>query len=253
MSIKNKNFHQGCIIIMEIEENKNTENEEISENDNIRTEEAEETEDTEILEESEGNDDTGIEEIEESPKKQRVKRTDEPDFTVDSIYDEPSARDITGLTMSPLLQYGFPVLGVLLLITGVIFLLRYLTPDIGSGFIPAICFCFCGIVLIIMRRQAPQMSVSRFIQRMRQNYGSDSVTMRFMFYPDEIVMSNMTEDDDINFPYDTVTKITKTQKGVIFFLTESRMWFFLHAETFPEGFSAYLKKKCPDALMTNMS
>ena len=166
-----------------------------------------------------------------------------PDYVVDSATDADAIRTVSPRLISPLFRVGYLILGILCLVWGLLLLPLEGRPTLLSG-----AFLFVGAFVLALRLIAPRRVVQRQLRVLRESYGGDSVPCRLVFWPEGLVVNNLTSGGHVNLRYDTFRRMIR-YKGYLILITAAKQMTLLtpaDLEGHP-GLPDYLKAKCPDA------
>ncbi len=180
----------------------------------------------------------------------KIKRTvsyNDADYDLETVYDKKAYSAITSAEMTSLFRVVYPILSIVFLILGIGFLVYALMTEVTRAAIGrALVLLICGIAVLAMCIVIPHDSLKKDMSRLLQNYGSSSVTMRLLFFEDEMVLADPLTADKASYSYDSVRKVIR-KKGYFLFGMDGGQWIILQNDSIPNGFADYISGKCPNA------
>lgn len=166
-----------------------------------------------------------------------------PDFQVDTVTDGQGIRAIIDILMAPLFRVGYWVLAILCLVLGILLILldRQLTLLNGA------CL-FLGLFIIVLRLQLPKRIVNRQLKVLRESYGTESVPIHLVFWPQGMVINNTISGAHQNIRYDIIKRLI-SHKGYLVLQTQAGQSVILPLAdlTNQPNLVPYLLAKCPGA------
>lgn len=138
-----------------------------------------------------------------------------PDFQVDTVTDGQGIRAIIDILMAPLFRVGYWVLAILCLVLGILLILldRQLTLLNGACLI-------LGLFIIVLRLQLPKRIVNRQLKVLRESYGTESVPIHLVFWPQGMVINNTISGAHQNIRYDIIKRLI-SHKGYLVLQTQA--------------------------------
>lgn len=168
---------------------------------------------------------------------------DRPDFVVDTVLDGQSIRAVTPKLLSPLFKVIYPVLGIFCLAMALFLALLEGRFTLFVGV-----YLVLALAVFLLRWLLPRRLVERQLRVFRESYGGDRVPCRLVFWPQGLVVHNLTSGGHVDLRYDTFRRMIR-YKGYLILITAAKQMTLLtpaDLEGHP-GLPDYLKAKCPDA------
>lgn len=166
-----------------------------------------------------------------------------PDFQVDTVTDAQGIRAIMDMLLAPLFRVGYWVLAVICLVLGVLLILL----DRGLTLLNGACL-FLGLFIIFLRLQLPERIVRRQLKVLRESYGTESVPIHLVFWPQGLVVNNTISGAHQNIRYDII-KLLICRKGYLVLRTQAGQSVILPMADLASqpNLVPYLLAKCPGA------
>lgn len=166
-----------------------------------------------------------------------------PDFQVNTVTDGQSIQAVMNILLSPLFRVGYWVLAVLCLVLGILLLLL----DQRLTLLNGACL-FLGLFIIFLRLQLPKRIVNRQLKVLRESYGTETVPIHLVFWPQGVVVNNTISGAHQNIRYDIIKRLIRA-KGYLILQTQAGQSVILplaDVANYPD-FVPYLLAKCPQA------
>lgn len=112
---------------------------------------------------------------------------DRPDWVVDTVLDGQSIRTVTPKLLSPLIKVGYPVLGIICLAVALFLALLEGRFTLFVGVYLAL-----ALAVFLLRWLLPRRLVERQLRALRESYGTDRTPMELVFWPQGLVLHNLT-------------------------------------------------------------
>lgn len=167
---------------------------------------------------------------------------DRPDWVVDTVLDGQSIRTVTPKLLPPLFRVGYLV--------GIFCLAMALALALWAGgftFLAGV-YLALGIAIFLLRWLLPRQMVERQLRALRESYGTDRTPMELVFWPQGVVLHNLTSGGHVNLDYEAVRRLVR-YKGYLILITAAKQMTLLtpaDLERYP-GLPDYLKVKCSGA------
>lgn len=168
---------------------------------------------------------------------------DRPDWVVDTVLDGQSIRTVTPKLLSPLIKVGYPVLGIICLAVALFLALLEGRFTLFVGVYLAL-----ALAIFLLRWLLPRRLVERQLRVFRESYGGDSVPCRLVFWPQGLVLHNLTSGGHVDLRYEAVRRLVR-YKGYLILITAAKQMTLLtpaDLERYPD-LPDYLKAKCSGA------
>ena len=118
---------------------------------------------------------------------------DRPDWAVDTVLDGQSIRTVTPKLLSPLIKVGYPVLGIICLAVALFLALLEGRFTLFVGVYLAL-----ALAIFLLRWLLPRQMVERQLRALRESYGTDRTPMELVFWPQGLVLHNLTSGGHVD-------------------------------------------------------
>lgn len=170
-------------------------------------------------------------------------QADIPDYVVDTVTDGRGIRAAMDILLPPLFRVGYWVLGILCLVMG-----GLLIPLDGRLTLLSGACLFLGVFILLLRLRLPHRTAEKQLKVLRESYGTDSVPVHLVFWPQGVVVNNTISGAHVNIRYEIVRQLI-CREGYLVLRTQAGQSVILPLADVADrpDFLPYLVAKCPQA------
>lgn len=167
-------------------------------------------------------------------------QTNQPDYIVDTVTDPEGIRACAGAMRQQRVLRAYLICGPFMILLGILFLS-------GAQIYYGVLSILLGVGMIVLNRIMQPRLVKLEIEHMRRSFGTDSVPVHMVFWPQGVAMTNNFNHNVLNLRYEEVSALRFFQARYITIQAANGQWCILRREDIPEDLISYLLAKCPYA------
>lgn len=165
-----------------------------------------------------------------------------PDYILNTYTDEAAIRAAMPALLPRWFTLGYPVVGCVMLAADLSMVGLF-----GLDYTNLLLLLLTGLIFLV-RWYKPRRMADKQLARLRESYGTDRIPMELVFWPQGLVLHNLTSGGHVNLDYEAVRRLVR-YKGYLILITAAKQMTLLtpaDLERYP-GLPDYLKAKCSGA------
>lgn len=165
-----------------------------------------------------------------------------PDYILNTYTDEAAVRAAMPALLPRWFTLGYPVVGCVMLAADLSMVGLF-----GLDYTNLLLLLLTGLIFLV-RWYKPRRMADKQLARLRESYGTDRIPMELVFWPQGLVLHNLTSGGHVNLDYEAVRRLV-CYKGYLILITAAKQMTLLtpaDLERYP-GLPDYLKAKCSGA------
>lgn len=164
----------------------------------------------------------------------------QPDYIVDTVTDPEGIRACAGAMRQQRVLQFYLICGPFMILLGLLFLS-------GMQIYYGVLSILLGAGMIVLNRLMRPRLVKLEVERMQRSFGTDTVPIHLVFWPQGVAMTNSFNDRAFNLRYEEVSVLRYFRERYITIQAANGQWCILRQQDIPEGLVSYLLAKCPYA------
>lgn len=167
-----------------------------------------------------------------------------PDYILNTYTDEAAVRAAMPALLPRWFTLGYPVVGCVMLAVDLSMVGLF-----GLDYTNLLLLLLTGLIFLV-RWYKPRRMADKQLARLRESYGTDRIPMELVFWPQGVAIRNQRTGGQLNLRYDTIGR-TLLRGNYLILRTREKQAVILNLADLagpPEPFLDYLRAKCPQAM-----
>lgn len=167
-----------------------------------------------------------------------------PDYILNTYTDEAAVRAAMPALLPRWFTLGYPVVGCVMLAVDLSMVGLF-----GLDYTNLLLLLLTGLIFLV-RWYKPRRMADKQLARLRESYGTDRIPMELVFWPQGVAIRNQRTGGQLNLRYDTIGRTLRRGNYLILRTREKQAVILNLADLAgpPEPFLDYLRAKCPQAM-----
>lgn len=167
-----------------------------------------------------------------------------PDYILNTYTDEAAIRAAMPALLPRWFTLGYPVVGCVMLAVDLSMVGLF-----GLDYTNLLLLLLTGLIFLV-RWYKPRRMADKQLARLRESYGTDRIPMELVFWPQGVAIRNQRTGGQLNLRYDTIGRTLRRGNYLILRTREKQAVILNLADLAgpPEPFLDYLRAKCPQAM-----
>lgn len=167
-----------------------------------------------------------------------------PDYILDTYTDEAAVRAAMPALLPRWFTLGYPVVGC-----GMLAMDLAMVGLFGLDYTNLLLLLLTGLIFLV-RWYKPWRMAGKQLARFRESYGTDRIPMELVFWPQGVAVRNRRTGGQLNIRYETVARVFRRGDYLILRTREKQAVILSLADLAGprEPFLDYLRAKCPQAM-----
>lgn len=167
-----------------------------------------------------------------------------PDYILNTYTDEAAIRAAMPALLPRWFTLGYPVVGCVMLAADLSMVGLF-----GLDYTNLLLLLLTGLIFLV-RWYKPRRMADKQLARLRESYGTDRIPMELVFWPQGVAIRNQRTGGQLNLRYDTIGRTLRRGNYLILRTREKQAVILNLADLAgpPEPFLDYLRAKCPQAM-----
>lgn len=167
-----------------------------------------------------------------------------PDYILNTYTDEAAVRAAMPALLPRWFTLGYPVVGCVMLAVDLSMVGLF-----GLDYTNLLLLLLTGLIFLV-RWYKPRRMADKQLARLRESYGTDRIPVELVFWPQGVAIRNQRTGGQLNLRYDTIGRTLRRGNYLILRTREKQAVILNLADLAgpPEPFLDYLRAKCPQAM-----